>query len=125
MALVDLKRPKPAKKETTEKVAAVASSWDERPYCMRFTFQKPELDKLGLKPEDFVGMEPITATVVLDPINIRSIESKSEDDYDKNNNKAVEVQVIKIDLGKLVPRKPGIDEKIKKANAIKNAGPGE
>lgn len=122
MPLIDLKRPKPKKKDTNNTEAKPVSNYDERPYSMRFTLEAPELEALGLKPSDFAGMEPITATVVLDPISIRDIESKTEDPWSQNSNKAVEFQVMKIDLGTLVKKKPS---KFDNVNGQKKAGPGE
>lgn len=122
MALIDLKRPKQKKKDTKGDMAFPSSSYEERPHSMRFTLEAPELEALGLKPSDFAGMEPITATVVLDPISIRDIESKTEDPWSQNSNKAVEFQVMKIDLGTLVKKKPS---KFDNVNGQKKAGPGE
>lgn len=122
MALIDLKRPKPKKKDTKGPIAEPVGGYDERPYCMRFTMEAPELDALGIKPSAFVDMEPITATVVLDPISIRDIESKTEDSWSKNRNKAVEFQVMKIDLGALVKKKPS---KFDAVSRQKKAGPEE
>lgn len=122
MALIDMKRPKPKKKDAKNSVAIDAPEYDERPYNMRFSLEAPELNLLGLKPSDFVGMEPITATVVLDPINIRDIESKTEDPWSRNSNKAVEFQVMKIDLGTLKKAAPS---KFDSVNKQKKAGPGE
>jgi len=122
MALIDMKRPKPKKKDTKGTIAEPVSSYDERPYCMRFTMEAPELELLGLKPSDFSGMEPITATVVLDPISIRDIEVKNADDWSRNNNKSVEFQVMKIDLGEMKAKAPS---KFDNVNDQKKAGPGE
>lgn len=122
MALIDMKRPKPKKKDAKNSVAIDAPEYDERPYNMRFSLEAPELNLLGLKPSDFAGMEPITATVVLDPISIRDIENKNADEWSRNNNKAVEFQVMKIDLGTLTAKKPS---KFDNVNGQKKAGPGE
>jgi len=123
MALVDMKRPKPAKKSTKGPEAApISGNYEERPYSMRFTLEAPELEALGLKPSDFAGMEPITATVVLDPINIRDIESKAADEWSRNSNKAVEFQVMKIDLGAMTKKTPG---KFDSVNKQKKKGPEE
>jgi len=122
MALIDLKRPKPKKKDTKGDMAVPSSSYEERPYNLRFTLEAPELEALSLKPSDFVGMDPITATVVLDPISIQDIESKSEDPWSRNSNKAVAFQVMKIDLGALVKKTPN---KFDNVNGQKKKGPGE
>lgn len=106
MALIDMKRPKPEKKDKKGLEAVPSGSYDERPYNMRFTLEAPELKLLGLKAADFAGMEPITATVVLDPISIRDITSKTDNDYDRNSNQSVEFQVQKIDLGTLTAKTP-------------------
>ena len=122
MPLIDLKRPKPKKKDTKNTMAEPVGGYDERPYSLRFTLEAPELEALGLKPSDFAGMEPITATVVLDPISIRDIESKTADPWSQNSNKAVEFQVMKIDLGTMSTKKPS---KFDNVNGQKKAGPGE
>jgi hypothetical protein len=122
MALIDLKRPKPKKKDTKGDMAFPSSSYEERPHSMRFSLEAPELDLLGLKPSDFSNMELITATVVLDPISIRDIESKTADEWDLNRNKSVEFQIMKIDLGTLTAKRPN---KFGSFNDQKKKGPGE
>ena len=107
--MIDLKRAKPPKeqKSSDEKDSPMTSgpSYEERPYCLRFTLEKPELEKLGKQPKDFSGMEPIAATVMLDPITIRDNESKSEDRYNENSNKSVEFQVLSISFGDMTAKK--------------------
>lgn len=122
MALIDMKRPKPKKKDAKNSVAIAAPEYDERPYNMRFSLEAPELNLLGLKPSDFANMELITATVVLDPISIRDVESKTADEWDRNRNKSVEFQVMKIDLGTLTAKRPN---KFGSFNDQKKKGPGE
>ncbi len=123
--MIDLRRPKPPEKKgkTAGGVeAATEPYYEERPYCLRFTLESPELEALGLTPQTFKEMEPFTATVVLDPINIRDIEAKTENDYDKNRNKSVEVQVMKISIGSLTRKK---ESKVKAFNDQNKKGPGE
>lgn len=109
MAMIDLKRAKPKKseKEDAKDVPATAGSpaYDERPYCHRFTLEKPDLEKMGLSPNSFAGMEPIEATVVLDTITIRDVTSKSGNKYDESRDQSVEFQIVKISLGKLTAKK--------------------
>lgn len=119
--MVDLKRPKPKVKEDSKK-AGEATSHEERPYCLRVTLEAPELEALGLKPSDFSDMKPFTATVVLDPINIRDIECKTEDTWDKNRNKSVEFQIMKISIGELTSKK---ESKFAKFNDQNKKGAGE
>jgi len=127
--LIDLKRPKPKnEKKGGNKTmdATVGPSYEERPYCLRFTLESPELEALGITPHAFKDMEPITATILVDPISIRDIESKSEDQcqWDKNRNQSVEFQIMKIDLGTMTPKKEK-DQKFAGFNSQQKKGPGE
>lgn len=123
MAMIDLKRPKPKEDKKANKAAMVEGPyWEERPYCLRITLEKPELEKLGLTPQSFKDMEPIKATVLLDPITIRDIESKSSYKYDENRNESVELQVLEIEFGAMTKKKSS------KFNSFSNQnkkGPGE
>lgn len=121
--LTDLKRPKPKnEKKDSDKEPSIGPSYEERPYCLRFTLEAPELEALGITPQAFKDMEPITASVVVDPISIRDIESKSEDKWDKNRNQSVEFQIMKIDFGALAPKK---DQKFSGFSKQQKKGPGE
>jgi hypothetical protein len=120
MNMIDLKRSKPKNAKTTEREEVVTRAYNERPYSLRFTLEKPELDKLGLTTSSFVGMEPFQATVMLDPINVRDITSKN--DYDENNNQSVEVQVMSISIGDMITKKT---RKFGVYNAMRKKGPGE
>lgn len=123
-SMIDLKRAKPKKGDTRANIApaAVDGGSEERPYNLRFTLEGPELEKLGLTPDSFAGMEPIQATVLLDPINIRDIKSKGGDLYDKNRNQSVEFQVMKIAFGEMAKAKP---KKFDAFNDQQKKGPGE
>lgn len=123
MALVDLKRENPKEpKEKGDEPVKTSSYYEERPYCLRFTLEAQELDKLGLKPGDFSGMEPMLATVEVEPITIRDIEMKGGDDYDKNRNSSVEFQIRKIEFGAM-KKKQG--SKFGSFNSENKKGPGE
>lgn len=125
--MIDLKRAKPKKGDKGDTRASIApvtydEASEERPYNLRFTLEGPELEKLGLTPDSFAGMEPIQATVLLDPINIRDIKSKGGDHYEKNRNQSVEFQVLKIALGAMSKAKP---KKFDAFNDQQKKGPGE
>ena len=99
MKMIDLKRAKPKKEKDTEKDSPqtlVGPSYDERPYCLRFTLEKPELEKLGLTPQSFSGMVPVTATIEIEPITIRDIETK--DNHGDTSCCSVEFQIKKISI---------------------------
>mgnify|MGYP001197091182 FL=1 len=105
MNMTDLKRAKPPKEKEKsdgkECCSPSGPSYEERPYCLRFTLEKPELEKLGLEPKAFSKMDPFTATVVIEPITIRDNESKTTEKYNQNSNKSVEFQIMKISLGEM------------------------
>ena len=105
--MTDLKRPKPKAEKSSVKAmeAAPSMSYDERPYCHRFTLEGPDLEKLGKAPKDFAGMEPIEATVLLDPITVRDVTNKSTDKYEEKRNQSVEFQILKISLGAMSAKK--------------------
>ena len=105
MKMVDLKRPKPTKKDATKGQPGVNTYCDERPYCHRFTLEGPDLEKLGKVPKDFAGMEPITAMVTLDPITVRDITNKTTDTYEEKRNQSVEFQILSISLGEMTAKK--------------------
>lgn len=115
--MVDLRRLKPPKEKKKDTSTSVEPVYEERPYCLRFTLEAAELDKLGLEPMSFSDMKEITATFVIDPISIRNIENKSEDKYDINRNKSVEFQIMQIGFDNNAIKKDSIDAAI--ANADK------
>lgn len=123
MKLIDLKRSKPPKsKGDGTKAATIGPSYDERPYNLRFTLEGPELEKLSLTPSSFANMEPVQAVVLLDPINIREIHTKSTDPYDKNRNQSVEFQILSISMGDMTAKK---GKKFDTYNDQQKKGPGE
>ena len=122
--MTDLKRPKPKAEKSSGKAieTAPSMSYDERPYCHRFTLEGPDLEKLGKAPKDFAGMEPIEATVLLDPITIRDITNKSTDKYEEKRNQSVEFQILKISLGAMSAKKA---KKFDAYSDQQKKGPGE
>lgn len=125
MAMIDLKREKPEPDKNANKLVdapATSSYYEERPYCHRITLEKPDLERLGMTPQSFKDMKPFEATVLLDPIVIRDIESKSSEKWNENNNQSVELQVLKVDIGALSKKEEG---KFGKFNDQNRKGPGE
>jgi hypothetical protein len=122
MKLVDLKRPKPPKDKNSkaDQPCTVDPSYEERPYCLRFTLENHELEKLGVTPQSFGGMEPIMATIEIEPISIRHIESKNPDNYDKEHNKSVEFQIMKIGFEDMKVKAPS---KVASWNKLQNGRP--
>lgn len=123
MALTDLKRAKPPKEKASDKgqPATIGPSYEERPYCLRFTLEGPELEKLGLSPSNFAGMEPMTATVKLDPITIRDITNKTTDKWEEKRNQSVEFQILAIEFGSMKAKEKS---KFSSYDEQKNRGPG-
>ncbi|MCE5336815.1 MAG: hypothetical protein LLG06_19735 [Desulfobacteraceae bacterium] len=125
MKMIDLKRPKPKPvKEAKNTVPSIGMpAGEERPYCMRFTMEKPELEAMGMKPTDFTAGKAIQCMVEIDPITVRNIESKAADKYDENRNQSVEFQVLKIgDMKPMAGKKQSAMKGFHDENA---KGPGE
>lgn len=121
MNMIDLKRAKPPKEkgktsDGKECCPPSGPAYEERPYCLRFTLEKPELEKLGLEPKAFSGMDPFTANVVIEPITIRDNESKTTDKYNQNGNKSVEFQILKISLGEMATAPASLSSAIEEAD---------
>ena len=121
MNMIDLKRAKPPKEKNkksdgTESGPSIGPSYEERPYCLRFTLEKPELEKLGLEPKAFSKMDPFTANVVIEPITIRDNESKTTDKYNEKSNKSVEFQILKISLGEMATAAASLSSAIEEAD---------
>ncbi len=123
MKMIDLKRPKPKKEKNTKDMPMPCdeSYHDERPYCLRFTLEKPELDKLGLTPQSFSGMKPVTATVLIDPITIRDVERKNSKGEVDNDSKSVEFQIMEIAVGNMSKKETS---KFKEYDDAQDEGPG-
>ncbi len=117
MKMIDLKRVKQKNEKKDDTVApSDLSQYDERPYCLRFTLEKPELEKLGLTPQSFGGMKPVTAMMEIEPITIRDIEQK-KGDWD-GGNQSVEFQITAINI-------EGVKgSKFKDYNDAQEEGPG-
>ncbi len=128
MALIDLKRTIPKEKKEDSKDGMTGSppapASEERPYCLRITLEKPELDKLGLTPQSFSGMEPIEARVLLDPVTIRDVQSRTGDKWEERRNQSVEFQILAIELGQMKAREPEKPSKYAAFKRMKEADPG-
>lgn len=114
MALVSMKRQKKTKKEGKD-----TACWPDEvyPWGLRISLSQEELDKLGIKAVSFkIGSDvSISASAKITSIRILA-ENKKED-------ATVEMQITGLSLGKI--NRETIDDKIKKSNDMKKAGPGE
>jgi hypothetical protein len=119
MSMIDMKRPKPPKKEES-KLQSVGPSFEPYPPCLQISLEEPELKALGLSPKNFNTKMSGELTAAYDVIEVRDIERKDQDPWD--SPKRVRIQIKKLDLGKLMEQKPG---KFDQAQSQKNAGPGE
>lgn len=91
--MIDLKRPKRKTESNTPEVTS--SSDEEWAYRLRFSLEGPELRKLGADVNSFTLGKPMTATIEMVPINIRSNKSTGRE---RPGDEVVEFQIRKIDI---------------------------
>ena len=113
MELIDLKRPK-KKKGEDEKMPAMEGDGERYPYGLRITLEKEELDKLGIKPNDFdVGVTcSFQAEGKVEEISQR--ETTRED----SERKSISIQITKMAI------KGGKKGNAQGYNELQKSGPG-
>ena len=129
MKMIDMKRPAPKKEKGggagKVPMPPAVGGREERPYCMRFTFEAEELKAMGMKPSDFAGMKPMMMTMEVEPITIRDIQNKGADEYDKQRNQSVEFQIMKVGKPETMLKKKMGSDMMNDFKGENEKGPGE